>query len=66
MPVFALVVAVVGAVADPLSLGDVVLCAIPVAAFGLWVWVPVFRWCWWRWRSWSRWWWCSVRAVMSR
>ena len=40
MPVFALVVAVVGAVAGPLSLGDVVLCAIPVAAFGLWVWVP--------------------------
>src|SRR6202046_3508165 len=40
VPVFALVVAVVGAVAGPLSLGVVVLCAIPVAAFGLWVWVP--------------------------
>lgn len=40
VPVFALAVAVVAAVADPSSVIDVVLVAIPVAAFALWAYVP--------------------------
>jgi signal transduction histidine kinase len=36
VPVFALAVAVVGALADPSSVVDLILMAIPVAAFGSW------------------------------
>jgi signal transduction histidine kinase len=36
VPIFALVVAVVGALADPSSVVDLILMAIPVAAFVLW------------------------------
>jgi signal transduction histidine kinase len=38
--VFAFAVAVVAAIADPSSVGDVALIAIPVAALGLWAWWP--------------------------
>lgn len=40
VPLFALVVAVVGALTDPTSLVDLVLMAIPVAAFAVWAFVP--------------------------
>jgi hypothetical protein len=36
VPIFALAVAVVGALADPSSIVDLILMAIPVAAFVLW------------------------------
>jgi signal transduction histidine kinase len=36
VPIFALVVAVVGALADPSSVVDLILMAIPIAAFVLW------------------------------
>lgn len=35
-PIFALVVALVAAIADPSSAADLILAAIPIAAFGLW------------------------------
>jgi signal transduction histidine kinase len=38
--VFALAVAVVAALADPTSLGDLILIAIPVAAFAVWTFLP--------------------------
>jgi signal transduction histidine kinase len=41
VPVVALAIAVVAALADPSSLSDLVLLAIPVAAFGLWTYSPV-------------------------
>jgi signal transduction histidine kinase len=40
VPVFALAVAIVAAVADPSSAADVLLAAVPVAAFALWTYVP--------------------------
>ncbi len=40
VPVFALAVAVVAAVTDPTSAGDLVLMAIPVGAFATWAFVP--------------------------
>jgi signal transduction histidine kinase len=40
VPVFALAVAVVAAVTDPTSAGDLVLMAIPVGAFAIWAFVP--------------------------
>ena len=40
VPLFALVVAIVAALTDPSSALDLVLIAIPVAAFALWAWVP--------------------------
>jgi signal transduction histidine kinase len=39
VPIVALVVAIVAMVADPASAGDIVLAAVPVAAFGLWTYV---------------------------
>ncbi len=39
VPIFALAVAVVGALADPSSIVDLILIAIPVAAFVLWTWL---------------------------
>lgn len=40
VPVFALVVAIVAAVLDPSSAAALVLAAVPVAAFGLWAYLP--------------------------
>jgi signal transduction histidine kinase len=40
VPVFALIVAVLAALTDPSSPVDLVLAAIPVAAYGLWAYVP--------------------------
>ena len=40
VPVFALAVAIAAAVADPSSAVDLVFAAIPVAAFGLWAYMP--------------------------
>jgi signal transduction histidine kinase len=40
VPVFALAVAIVAAVADPGSSTDLILAAVPVAAFALWTYVP--------------------------
>jgi signal transduction histidine kinase len=40
VPLFALVVAIVAAIADPSSAPDLVLVAVPVAAFALWAHVP--------------------------
>jgi signal transduction histidine kinase len=40
VPIFALAVAVVAAVADPSSIVDLILMAIPVAAFALWTFLP--------------------------
>jgi signal transduction histidine kinase len=39
-PVFALAVAIVAVVTDPVSAGDLVLAALPVAAFAAWAYVP--------------------------
>ena len=39
VPIFALAVAVVAALADPSSIVDLILMAIPVAAFVLWTWL---------------------------
>jgi signal transduction histidine kinase len=39
VPIFALAVAVVGALADPSSVVDLILMVIPVAAFVLWTWL---------------------------
>jgi signal transduction histidine kinase len=39
VPIFALAVAVVSALADPSSIVDLILMAIPVAAFVLWTWL---------------------------
>jgi signal transduction histidine kinase len=40
VPLFALAVAVVAVVVDPSSAADVALVAVPVAAFGVWAYVP--------------------------
>lgn len=40
LPVFALAVALVAAITQPSSTADLVLAAVPVAAFGLWAFVP--------------------------
>jgi signal transduction histidine kinase len=40
VPAFALVVAIVAAVTDPSSAADLVLAALPVAAFALWAYLP--------------------------
>ncbi len=40
IPIFALAVAAVSAVADPSSVGDLILMAIPVGAFALWTYLP--------------------------
>ncbi len=40
VPIFALAVAVVAALTDPTSVADLALMAIPVAAFGLWSYLP--------------------------
>jgi signal transduction histidine kinase len=40
VPIFALAVAVVAAVTDPSSVSDLILIAIPVAAFALWTFLP--------------------------
>jgi signal transduction histidine kinase len=40
VPVFALAVAIVAAITDPSSAGDLVLAALPVAAFAVWAYVP--------------------------
>jgi signal transduction histidine kinase len=39
LPLFALVVAIVAAVTDPSSAGDLILAALPVAAFAVWAYV---------------------------
>jgi signal transduction histidine kinase len=40
VPVFALAVAVVGALTDPFSAADLILAALPVVAFAIWAYVP--------------------------
>ena len=40
VPIFAFAVAVVGALADPSSVVDLILMVIPVAAFVLWTYLP--------------------------
>src|SRR5947207_5190509 len=40
VPLFAIAVAVVAVVVDPSSTADVALVAVPVAAFGVWAYVP--------------------------
>ena len=66
VPVFALAVAVIAALSDPSSVGDVMLMAIPVGAFVVWTAWPGCRWRRCRWpcsyQSWS----CSAPARTSR
>ena len=39
-PVFSLAVAIIAGVADPASAGELILAAIPVAAFAAWAYLP--------------------------